>query len=79
MFFVLIFFFGFTSMHSHTRLLVAGGFLVKDNKVLLALRENTSGDNGVYGLIGGKVELGEPIHEALIREIYEEVGVCGKT
>ena len=57
------------------RLLVAGAFLVKDNKVLLAFRQNTSGDNGSYGLIGGKVEMGEPIHAALIREIYEEVGL----
>lgn len=57
------------------RLLVAGAFIIKDNKVLLALRENSSGDNGFYGLIGGKVEIGEPIHVALIREIEEEVGL----
>lgn len=60
------------------RLLVAGGFLIKDNKVLLAFRQNSSGDNGSYGLIGGKVEMGEPIHTALIREIYEEIGVIVK-
>src|SRR3990167_7927459 len=65
-------------MEQQKRLLVAGAFIIKDNKVLLALRENSSGDNGFYGLIGGKVEIGEPIHEALIREIYEEVGLVVK-
>ncbi len=57
------------------KLIAAGAFIIKDNKILLALRENTSAENGFYGLIGGRVENGENIHSALIREIYEEVGI----
>lgn len=60
------------------RLIVAGAFIVHNNKVLLSMRNNSSTDNNTYGLIGGKVEHGEPIHAALIREIYEEVGIIVK-
>lgn len=57
------------------KLIVAGAFLVKDGKILLALRHNASGDNGMYGLVGGKISMGEPIHAGLMREIEEEAGV----
>jgi len=63
---------------TESKLIAVGGFLIKDNQILLALRQQTSYENGYYGLIGGRVENGETVHQALIREIYEEVGVAVK-
>ena len=57
------------------KLIVAGAFLIKESKVLLALRTNTSSDNNYYGLIGGKIDHGEAIHTGLMREIKEETGI----
>jgi ADP-ribose pyrophosphatase YjhB (NUDIX family) len=45
------------------RLLVAGAFLIKDEKVLLVLRKNTHVDNNCYGLVGGRIESGEPYNK----------------
>jgi len=49
--------------------------LNKENKVLFLHRSSTNSMPGHYGLVGGKVEEGEKPREALIREVYEEVGV----
>lgn len=57
------------------KIIAAGAFIIKDNKVLLALRQNSSCDNGLYCIPGGRVENGEPVQHALIREIEEEVGL----
>jgi len=48
----------------------AGGFVVKDNKVLLIKL-----DSGKYALPKGHVETGETFEEATIREVEEETGV----
>ncbi len=45
-----------------------------ENKILLGKRKN-SYKAGLYGLPGGRVELNEPILEAVIREIAEETGI----
>lgn len=49
-------------------------FLVKDEKVLLGRKRKGFGQGNWLG-IGGKVEQGETLEEAVIREMLEEVGV----
>lgn len=49
--------------------------LRKDNKVLLALRENTGWMDGKYHFVGGHVEGAETAEEALVRETEEEIGI----
>jgi 8-oxo-dGTP pyrophosphatase MutT (NUDIX family) len=51
------------------------GILQKNEKILFLLRKNTPFFSDYYGLIGGKVEDDESITNALIREIYEEIGI----
>jgi len=50
-------------------------FLVKEGKVLLGQRQRSSLGHLLWAGIGGKVEKGESIKEAAIREVKEEVGV----
>ncbi len=54
-------------------------FLVKDNKILLAKKKRSlSGFNVAidkWNGVGGKVDVGESIEEAAIREMGEEIGV----
>lgn len=49
-------------------------FLIRDGQVLLLRRKNTGRHDGEYGLPAGKLERGEQLHEAAIREAYEECG-----
>lgn len=49
--------------------------VIKDNKTLLYLRQNSGYCDGMYGLISGHVESGEGIFEAMIREAREEAGM----
>jgi ADP-ribose pyrophosphatase YjhB (NUDIX family) len=49
-------------------------FFIKDDKILLGLRQNVHGA-GYWALPGGHVEYGETILESLIREMQEELGV----
>ena len=51
------------------------GILQKNNKLLFLLRKNTPFFSNHYGLIGGRVEDNESVTNALIREIYEEIGI----
>ena len=48
--------------------------LLKDDKVLLVRRSNPP-DAGRWGFPGGKIERGETIEEAALRELYEETNV----
>ena len=48
--------------------------LQKDGKMYLQLRKNCS-FSGMYGAIGGHVDGGETIVNAIIREAKEEVGI----
>lgn len=50
-------------------------FLVRGNKILLLLRENTGYEDGKYHVPAGHMDGGEPITKALIRESKEEVGI----
>jgi len=48
--------------------------ILNDDSVLLVKRKNPPGE-GNWGLPGGVVELGEPITEAVVREVREECGL----
>ena len=49
--------------------------LIKNDQVLLIRRSNTGFSDGMYSLIGGKVEKGETMRAALVREAFEEIDV----
>ncbi len=49
-------------------------FVVRDNKVLLSLRSSSVSYSAQYARIGRKIDGNESPTEALIREVYEEVG-----
>ena len=49
-------------------------FLVRDNKILLGKKKRGFGA-GWYNGFGGKVESGETIRQAAVREVIEESGV----
>lgn len=49
--------------------------LVRDGRVLLALRENTGYADGLWNLPSGKLEPGEDLASAAAREAHEEVGL----
>jgi 8-oxo-dGTP diphosphatase len=53
------------------------GLLFNDSgeKVALVLKNRPSWQAGNYNAVGGKVEEGETVLEAMIREFYEEAGV----
>ncbi len=50
-------------------------FLVKEDSILLALKKRGFGA-GLWNGVGGKVEAGERILEAAVRELKEEIGVA---
>lgn len=52
----------------------ASTVVLSDGKILLIQRT----DNGLWGLPGGLVEVGEVLAEAALRELKEEAGVSGK-
>jgi 8-oxo-dGTP diphosphatase len=50
------------------------GVLAKDEKLLLVRRANPP-DAGYWGFPGGKINFGETIAEAAVRELREETGI----
>ena len=54
---------------------VAHVFLVRNDTVLLARRADTGFEDGKYGPVGGRLEPGESIMQAAVRECWEEIGV----
>ncbi|MEM3070806.1 MAG: NUDIX hydrolase [Candidatus Bathyarchaeia archaeon] len=48
--------------------------IFRGNEVLLTRRRNPPGE-GLWGLPGGVVELGETVREAIVREVREECGI----
>lgn len=46
----------------------------REGRVLLAARRDTA-DHPIFSLPGGLVEIGETLHDAALRELYEEVRV----
>lgn len=51
-----------------------GAVIIRNDHILLLLR-NKSPERGFWSIPGGKVEFGETVEEALVREIKEEIGV----
>ena len=49
----------------------AGAVIEKDGRILLQKRS----DNGLWGLVGGLLELNETYTEAMVREVLEETGL----
>lgn len=54
---------------------VAGCYLECKGKVLFLKRHSLKPQGGTWGVPAGKIEKGETTKEALIREVYEEVGI----
>lgn len=50
---------------------------IQDEQVLLVRRANPP-DAGLWGFPGGKIEYGETVAEAAIRELHEETTVAGE-
>ena len=49
-------------------------YLIKDDKILLAEKKRGFGKGKING-VGGKLEVGESVEQAMIRETFEEIGV----
>ena len=59
---------------------VAVGVVVGvDGKILIAKRPQTAHQGGLWEFPGGKVDAGESIHQALDRELMEELGISVTT
>lgn len=54
-----------------------GAVILRDNRILLLLRKKAP-EAGCWTIPGGKVEFGETVEEAILREVKEEIGVEGK-
>ncbi|HEY7774222.1 MAG TPA: Nudix family hydrolase [Marinagarivorans sp.] len=54
---------------------VAVGVIIKDNHVLLARRAKHQHQGGLWEFPGGKVEDGERVSDALVRELHEELAI----
>ena len=56
--------------------MAVGGIIVskKTNRVLTLMRSSKESYPGTWNFCGGKIELNESPHEALVREIDEELG-----
>ncbi|MBS7645362.1 MAG: NUDIX hydrolase [Candidatus Bathyarchaeia archaeon] len=51
-----------------------GALIMEDNRILLVKRRFEPG-RGLWSIPGGLVELGEPVEEAVKREVREETGI----
>jgi 8-oxo-dGTP pyrophosphatase MutT (NUDIX family) len=63
-----------TVMAAHTEGVGALIYARSSNRYLFLLR-NKSRHAGSWGIVGGKIELGETVIHGLVREIREEIGV----
>lgn len=51
-----------------------GGIVIQDGRVLLLLRKRPP-EAGTWSLPGGRVEFGERLEDAVVRELREELGI----
>ncbi|WP_194838808.1 NUDIX domain-containing protein [Nocardia sp. XZ_19_369] len=61
--------------HDQVQQLVVGAVVVQDDRVLLLQRPVDDFMGGIWELPSGKVDPGETLDEALIREVKEETGL----
>lgn len=54
-----------------------GAVILRDSKILLLLRKKAP-ESGCWTIPGGKVEFGETVEEAILREVKEEINAEGK-
>lgn len=54
---------------------VVAALIERDGKLLLARRDTSSDQAGLWEFPGGKVEAGESQQAALVRELQEEMGI----
>jgi 8-oxo-dGTP diphosphatase len=59
----------------NTNIIAAFLVLIKGDKILLSLRQNTGYRDGYYTLVSGHVERGEAYSRAIMREAKEEAGI----
>lgn len=55
---------------------VAVAVIEKNNQIFIAKRHQHLHQGGLWEFPGGKVEPGESVNQALVREIQEEIGIC---
>ncbi|MGC9599527.1 MAG: NUDIX domain-containing protein [Minisyncoccia bacterium] len=53
---------------------VIDALVLKNDKILLVKRAQKFLEGGKWALVGGYMELGETIQEAVVREVFEETG-----
>ena len=59
-----------------SKMIVVSCFLEVAGKILLLHRQNHKPQGNTWGVPAGKVDAGEDVKAAMIREIGEEIGVC---
>ncbi|QSX34003.1 8-oxo-dGTP diphosphatase MutT [Shewanella avicenniae] len=61
------------------RVHVAVGVIIRNQQILLAKRHGHLHQGGKWEFPGGKVESGEKVTDALVRELQEEIGITAIT
>jgi 8-oxo-dGTP diphosphatase len=54
---------------------VAACYLIVDENVLFMKRQPHKSDGNLWGIPGGRLEKGETLHQAVVREVNEETGI----
>ena len=62
---------------SHRPIVATIAVVLREGQVLLVRRANPP-DAGRWGFPGGKIEFGETVHQAAVRELYEETAIRGE-
>jgi ADP-ribose pyrophosphatase YjhB (NUDIX family) len=52
-----------------------GGFVVNDKNQILVIQEKNGPITSFWKIPGGRLDPGEEIHDAAIREVFEETGI----